>query len=171
MYLNINVWIVNNSLSIENSFCCTQCTNWKQFISSFFFKGIIIQVLWCNTASPSSVLVSNSACSIVKKCFKKLSIFVTLEIFFFSKLASIFAKTTDALSPVLLMKCWIFATISLTLEKDFACAMEWWFHHWFLCFHSSSSIPPGKHLALLYASKWCVPNHSFQTKVAVFCDL
>ena len=129
------------------------------------------QVIWCDTLCPSSVLVSNSACSIVKKCFKKLSIFVTLEILFFSKLASIFAKTTDALSPVLLMKCWIFATICLTLEKAFACAMERWFCQQFLCFHSSSSILPGKHLALLDAYKWCVPNHLFHTEVAVWCDL
>ena len=129
------------------------------------------QVLWCNTVCPSSVSVYISACFIVRKCLKKLSIFVTLEILFLSKLASIFAKTMDALIPVLLMKCWIFATISLTLEKDFACAMERWFLHWFLCFRSSSSIPPGKHLALLDASKWCVPNQSFHTDVAALCDL
>ena len=128
-------------------------------------KASSCQVLWCNSVCLSSVLVSNSACSTVKKCFKELSILVTLEILFFSKLSSIFAKTTDALSPVIWMKCWIFATISLTLKKNFACAMERWFRHWFLCFCSSSSIPPGKHLALLDASKWCVPNHSFHTEV------
>lgn len=125
----------------------------------FFFTCIIIEAFCRNTVHPPLCVVTNSASSIDRKCFKKQSIFVTLEILFISKLASIFGKTTDALIPVLQMQCCIFASISLTLVKDFACVIEKLSCHWFLCFSSSLSIPPGKYLALLDVSKWCVPNH------------